>query len=84
MAQYCSVSRVPSVVGVVSGRVVHLHGQIRDVRTIIQFLEKILPSEIVQTVKVIFVIIFSKLFSPIHVMSMYTLMHYMYGHLHVL
>ena len=50
IVHHCGVSRVPAVVGVVSGRVVHFQGQI-SARTIRDFLEAILPSWIIAEVR---------------------------------
>ena len=50
MTQYCGVSHVPSIVGVVSGRVVRYYGQLHDKTTMNQFLEDILPPSIVNSV----------------------------------
>ena len=46
VARHCSVSRVPTVVGVISGRVVNFNGWINDPRDIKNFLKGILPSVI--------------------------------------
>lgn len=50
IVQYCGVSQVPSVVGVISGRVHHYYGQLRDKGTLISFLDNILPKNIVTLV----------------------------------
>ena len=50
VTQHCGVSQVPTVVGVVSGRVIHFHGNIRGSGTMQEFLERILPKEVVLTV----------------------------------
>ncbi len=48
--QHCGVSHVPSIVGVVSGRVHRYYGQLRDKNTIISFLDNILPKHIITLV----------------------------------
>ncbi len=53
IAQHCGVSRVPTVVGVVSGRVHHFYGQLRDKITLINFLDNILPKQAVSIVSMI-------------------------------
>lgn len=44
---HCSVNQVPTVVGVVSGRVIHFHGNLRGIETMQDFLNNILPKNVV-------------------------------------
>ncbi len=54
VAQYCSVSRVPSIVGVVSGRVTHFNGWMYDPRNIKNFVKTILPALVITKVGVVY------------------------------
>ena len=47
---HCGVNQVPTVVGVVSGRVIHFHGNLRGVDTMQDFLNNILPQNVVPLV----------------------------------
>ena len=47
---HCSVNQVPTVVGVVSGRVIHFHGNLRGIDTMQDFLNNILPQKVVLSV----------------------------------
>lgn len=44
VAHFCSVSRMPSLVAVVSGRAVHYNDWIQDSRGIKNFIKSILPA----------------------------------------
>ena len=47
ITNYCGVNQVPTVVGVVSGRVIHFHGDLRGIGTMEEFLNNILPQRVV-------------------------------------
>lgn len=47
VAQFCSVSRMPSLVAVVSGRAVHFNGWIQDSRSVKNFIKSVLPASAV-------------------------------------
>lgn len=53
VTHHCGVSQVPTVVGVISGRVIHFHGKIRDSSTMQEFLERVLPPHVVLSVSVL-------------------------------
>ena len=61
VTHHCGVSQVPAVVGLVSGRVFHFHGNIRDSSTMQEFLERILPHQIVLSVSVLVLVTDKKL-----------------------
>ena len=47
ITNHCGVSQIPTVVGVVSGRVIHFHGNLRGIDTMQDFLNNILPKGVV-------------------------------------
>lgn len=50
IVSFCSVSRVPTIVGVVSGRTLHYNGWHYDLQHIKEFLGRILPADVVTRV----------------------------------
>lgn len=52
VAHFCSVSRMPSLVVVVSGRAVHYNDWIQDSRGIKNFIKSVLPASVVVKVGV--------------------------------
>lgn len=53
VAAHCGVSRVPSIVAVIMGRVVHFNGWFNDPREVKNFLKNSLPSSVVTMVGVV-------------------------------
>ena len=47
ITNHCGVNHVPTVVGVVSGRVIHFHGNIRGIDAMQDFLHNILPQKVI-------------------------------------
>lgn len=47
VAKFCSVSRMPSMVAVVSGRAIHYNDWIQDSRGIKNFIKRALPDNVV-------------------------------------
>ena len=47
VTSHCSVNQVLTVVGVVSGRVIHFHDNLRGIDTLQNFLNNILPQKVI-------------------------------------
>ena len=50
VTRYCGIHRVPTIVGVVSGRVMHYGGHALNSRNIKEFIRTIIPSGLAPTV----------------------------------